>query len=113
MGLTHGPSLSILEPIHDPGWTINQWKIAFQFSERLLARIKKRSRLPDWYEDPVVAAVYVNRLSHCFASMQIYHATFGNLPQVGDRLIDEQEGLFIQERFIDGLQMTITLTLSN
>ncbi|UFH52501.1 hypothetical protein [Spirosoma sp. KNUC1025] len=113
MEFTHAPTQSIIESIHYPEWTIGQWQIAFLFSERLLADLKKISRLSNWYEDQIVAATYVDRANLCFISIKKYHAMFGSLPQIGDRLFDEDTGLFVQERSINGRQMTITYTLSN
>lgn len=102
----------LLEAIEHKEWSVEGWKIKFILSERQLHEVKKLSRVSNWYEDPIVVATCMNRLCICFDSIQNYYKTFGMLPQIGDRLFDEDAGLIIQDRSIDGHLMTITFTLS-
>lgn len=109
---TNQPVQSIVDSIHLPHWTIRDFKLVFLFSERILTEIKKLSNLPNWYEDPLTAATYIDRLNTCFASIDQYYKAFGTLPQLGYRLYNEDTGMLIQECSIDGELMTITFTLS-
>ncbi|GAB4022062.1 hypothetical protein [Spirosoma koreense] len=103
---------SIIDTLDHPDWKIDGWQIKFMLSERLLHTIKKRSEIDNWYEDPAVTAVWMKKLRICFTSMQIFHQYFNVLPHVGDRLFDEDSGMIVQERSIDGNVMTITFTVS-
>ncbi|WP_223860831.1 hypothetical protein [Spirosoma validum] len=104
---------SIVDALDHPDWKIQGWQIKFLLSERLLHEIKKISRVSNWYEDPVIADTWTNKLFICFNSIQNYYKVFGVLPQVGDRLFSEESGLIVQERSIDGNVMTITFTLAS
>lgn len=106
------PTQSVIERIYYVEWLIQDWKIGFLLSDRLLAEISKLSRVDNWYEDPIIVDTYIDRINICFNSIQQYYTTFGILPQVGDRLYDEETGMIIQDRSIDGGLMTITFTLS-
>lgn len=108
MDFTNQPAQSILSAIHYEEWSLNGWAIAFLFSERVLTEIRKLSREENWYEDPVIASTYIDRLNLSFLGIQKFHATFGMLPQVGDYLFDEEMGLVVQGRSIDGGLMRIT-----
>ena len=112
MNAASQPSPSIMESLHYSSWTINGFKIVFLLSERILMEIKKLSHLPNWYEDAAAADIYIDRLNLCFTSVQKYYTAFGILPQIGDRLYNEDTGMIIQNRAIDGSVMTITFTLS-
>lgn len=112
MKSAYKPAQSVVDSLHREEWTINEFKIVFLLSERILMEIKKLSRVADWCEDPVVADTYIDRLNRCFTSIQKYYTAFGSLPQVGDRLCGEDTGMIVQERSIDGNLMTITFTLS-
>jgi len=112
MSFANKPTRSVVESLHYSQWTINGFKIVFLLSERILTEIKKVSRLPNWYEDPVAADTYIDRLHLCFTSVQKYYSAFGSLPHVGDRLYNEDSGMIIRDRAIDGRLMTITFTLS-
>ena len=112
MNFANQPAQSIIQSLHYSRWTINDFKIVFLLSERILHEIKKISRLPNWYEDPVAADTYIDRLNLCFTSVEKYYKAFGILPQVGDRLYNEDTGMIVQDRAIDGGLMTITFTLS-
>ena len=112
MNFTIRPAQSVIESVHYPEWIIREWKIVFLFSEKLLGQIRKLSKVNNWYEDPVIVEAYLDRVNVCFISIQKYHATFNILPQVGDRLYDEDTGMIVQDRAIDGELMTITFTLS-
>jgi hypothetical protein len=103
---------SIMEAITEHGWAIKGWKIHFLFSEKQLHQVKKLSVIDRWYEDPIVIDTCHDRLRTCFKSIRKFHATFGMLPQVGDRLFDEDSGLIVQERSIDGDLMIISFMLS-
>jgi len=103
---------SIIESISEPDWSIKGWKIHFLFSERQLHQAKKLSVIDKWYEDPIVIATCHDRLRTCFNSIREFHNTFGSLPQIGDRLFDEDSGLLVQERSIDGDLMIISYMLS-
>ena len=112
MDTTNKPAQSVVESLHYSKWTINDFKIVFLLSERILSEIKKLSGQPNWYEDMAAADTYIDRLNLCFTSVEKYHTAFGILPQVGDRLYNEDTGMIIKERAIDGDLMTITFTLS-
>ena len=103
---------SIVEAIEDQDWVVNEWKVKFLLSERYLHQVKKLSRVDNWYEDPIVTSTVMDRLNVCFTSLQTYYKTFGTLPQIGDRLFNEDSGLIIQSRSIDGDLKTLTFTLS-
>ena len=102
---------SIVDSLDHPDWRIEGWQIKFLLSERLLSEIKKISRVSNWYEDPVIADTWIERLWICFNSIQNFYTVFKVLPQVGDRLFNEESGLIVQERSIDGNVMVITFTL--
>lgn len=103
---------TIMESITQQDWSIKGWKIYFLLAEKQLHQVKKLSGIENWYEDPIVIDTCYDRLCTCFRSIRKYYDTFGILPQVGDRLFDEDSGLIIQDRSIDGDLMTITFTLS-
>lgn len=103
---------SIVDALDHPDWTIEGWQIKFLLSERLLHDVKKLSRVSNWYEDPIIADTWTDKLFVCYTSIQTYYKIFRALPQTGDRLFNEESGLIIQERFIDGNLMSITFTLS-
>lgn len=102
----------VVDTHHDPKWVIDQWRIQFLFSERLLTTIKTRSSKPNWYEDADVALEYMAQLCICFKSIHSFHTSFGVLPVIGDRLFDEDTGLKIIDRCIDGELRTVTFVLS-
>lgn len=104
---------TIIDPIERIDWEIENWKIKFVLSDRVLGLVKKQSKLDNWYEDPVITDAWVERMDICVYSIQKFYKTFGALPHVGDRLFDKTTtGAAIEERSIDGYQMTITFTLS-
>ena len=104
---------TIIDPIEHTTWTIQNWKIKFVLSDRVLGVVKKQSKLDNWYEDPSVTDAWIERMDICVYSIQKFHKSFGALPQVGDRLFDKTTtGATIEERSIDGYLMTITYTLS-
>lgn len=102
----------VVDTHHDPKWVIDQWHIKFLFSERLLTTIKHRSNKPNWYEDSDVALEYMVQLCLCFKSIHSFYTSFGGLPVIGDRLFDEDTGLKIIDRCIDGELRTVTFVLS-
>ncbi|MBD2756993.1 hypothetical protein [Spirosoma validum] len=106
------PVQPVISSLHYEQWRIETFRIKFLLSERILTEIRKLSRQPNWYEDPIVAATYIDRVNDCFISIKKFHALFGVLPQIGDRLYNEDTGMIIQDRSIDGNLMTITFTLS-
>lgn len=112
MNFTRQPIQPVIASLHYQEWIINDFKILFLFSERVLTEIRKLSRADDWYEDTVVSATYIDRVNSCFISIEKYYHAFGILPQVGDRLYNEDTGMIVQEQAIDGDLMTITFTLS-
>ena len=112
MNFPSKPVQSVVDSLHYSQWTINGFKIVFLLSERILVEIKKISRVANWYEDQVAANTYIDRLHLCFTSVERYYTAFGILPQIGDRLYNEDTGMIIQDRSIDGERMTITFTLS-
>ncbi|MFD2938349.1 hypothetical protein [Spirosoma flavum] len=101
-----------MEAISKPDWKIKGWTIHFLLSEKQLHRVKKLSTLDNWYEDPIVVDTCHDRLQTCYNSIQQYYDTFGLLPVVGDRLFDEDSGLIIQDRSIDGDLKIISFTMS-
>ncbi|WP_020606015.1 hypothetical protein [Spirosoma spitsbergense] len=103
---------SIMETIAQPDWSIEKWQIHFLLSEKYLHQVKKLSKITRWYDDPVIVDTCHDRLRTCFQSIRDFHDTFGILPQVGDRLYDEDSGLLVQDRSIDGGLRVITFTLS-
>lgn len=103
---------TLLDTLTHETWTINDWSIRFILSERVIKLISKTARYPVWYEDDATHKVWIDKLTVCFNSIQGCYQTFGWLPQVGDRLLDGDLGLMIQERSIDGNIKTITLTLT-
>jgi hypothetical protein len=103
---------SVVDTHRNDRWVIAKWHIQFLFSERLLVAIKHRSNLPNWYEDIDVAIEYMAQLAICFNSINAFYETFGSLPMIGDRLFNEDTGLIIKDRCIDGGLRTITFVLS-
>ncbi|MFD2574144.1 hypothetical protein ACFSUS_26140 [Spirosoma soli] len=103
---------SIIEAIEFHEWVMRGWKVKFLLSERLLHQVKKMSPVDEWYDDPIIVATVMDRLGICFISIQEYYTTFGLLPQIGDRLFNEDSGMLIQDRSIDGTLKTLTFTLS-
>jgi hypothetical protein len=103
---------SIMETISQPDWSVREWQIHFLLSEKYLHQVKKLSKMACWYDDPVIIDTSYDRMRACFQSIQDFHDTFGILPQVGDRLYDEDTGLLVQDRSIDGGLRVITFTLS-
>lgn len=97
--------------IHET-WTINDWSIRFILSEKVIKLIGKTARYPVWYQDDATQTVWMDKLTVCFNSIQRCHQTFGWMPQVGDRLLDGDLGLMIQDRSIDGNLQTVTFTLT-
>ena len=112
MDFTRKPIQLVIASLHYEEWIINDFKILFLLSERVLAEIRKLSPTNDWYNDPVVSATYIDRVNTCFISIQKYYDAFGTLPQVGDGLNNEDTGMIVQDRSINGGLMTITYTLS-
>ncbi len=104
---------SVVDTHRDDHWVIAKWHIQFSFSERLLVTIKHSSNSPNWYEDVDVAVEYMAQLEICFNSINAFHESFGSLPSIGDRLFNEDTGLMIKDRSIDGGLRTITFILSN
>ncbi|MBD2753929.1 hypothetical protein [Spirosoma validum] len=109
---TTKPTQPLIECLHLTQWIINDFKIQFLLSERILTEIRKISCVSNWYEDPVASATYIDRVNVCFISIRQYYLDFGSLPQIGDRLYNEDTGMIVQDRSIDGGLMTITFTLS-
>ncbi len=112
MNFTGLPPQSIVESLHYEEWTVNDFKIVFLLSERILTEIKKASQVAHWYEDPIVASFYIDQVNTCFISIRQFHKAFGVLPQIGDRLYNEDTGLLVIDRSIDGGLMTVTYVLS-
>ena len=104
---------AIVETIEHHDWLIKEWKIKFLLSESQLREVRMLSRVSNWYEDPVIADTWNEKLSTCFKSIQTFYKTFGVLPQIGDRLFDSDLGMMIENRSIDGDMMTITFTVSD
>ncbi|QJD78436.1 hypothetical protein [Spirosoma rhododendri] len=107
------PIQSVVDVFGSDDWYINEWKIQFLLSERHLYEIRKIASTVNWYEDQIVAATCTSRLAICFESIYKYHKTFGTLPIIGDRLFDEDSGMKVHDRSIDGASMTITFVLGN
>ncbi|MCK8494560.1 MULTISPECIES: hypothetical protein [Spirosoma] len=104
---------AIVDTFEHDEWVIQEWKVRFLLSEKQLHFIKKHSTVFNWYEDQLIADTWEEKLKICFNSIHKFYRTFGVLPQVGDRLFDEDTGLLILDRSIDGGLMTVTFTLSN
>jgi hypothetical protein len=104
---------SVVDVFVNDEWCIDDWKIQFLLSERHLYEIRKISSVSNWYEDQVIAATCMSKLTICFESIYKFHKTFRMLPVIGDRLFDEDTGMKIQDRSIDGSLMTITFVLGN
>lgn len=103
---------SVVDTHRSNRWVIEKWHINFLFSERMLVTIKHRSKVPNWYEDMDVATEYMSQLEVCFNSINAFHKSFGSLPVIGDRLFNEDTGLLIKDRSIDGGLRTVTFVLS-
>ncbi|QJD79580.1 hypothetical protein [Spirosoma rhododendri] len=103
---------SVVDTHRDTRWIIDKWHIQFLFSERMLVSIKHRSKALNWYEDADVAIEYMAQLEICFNSIRAFHKSFGSLPIIGDRLFNEDTGLIIKDRCIDGGLRTVTFVLS-
>ncbi|GAB3044988.1 hypothetical protein [Spirosoma pulveris] len=103
---------TIIEAIDHPDWMLEEWRVKFLLSERMLHEVKKLAGIENWYEDPVITDIWRTRLGICYTSIFSFYTTFGILPQIGDRLFDEDTGLIIQNRSIDGQFKTITFTLN-
>ncbi|SFF33860.1 hypothetical protein [Spirosoma endophyticum] len=112
MNFTKQPVQPVINSLHYTEWIIKDFKVLFLLSERILTEIRKISLVDNWYEDPIASATYIDRVNTCFISVRQYHKAFGILPQVGDRLYNEDTGMIVQDRSIDGGLMTITFTLS-
>ena len=97
MNFTGLPPQSIIETLHYDEWTIKDFKILFLFSERVLTAIKNASQVINWYKDPVVASFYIDQVNTCFTSIRQFYKAFGVLPQVGDRLYDQDAGLLVTD----------------
>lgn len=105
-------NVSVVDTHRDARWVVEKWHIQFLFSERMLVSIKHRSKAPNWYEDVDVAMDYMAQLEICFNSISAFHKSFGSLPVIGDRLFNEDTGLLIHDRSIDGGLRTVTFVLS-
>lgn len=103
----------LIDPFESADWRVEDWHIKFMLSERLLTHARKQSNQRDWYEDSHIIGTWNKLMITCFHSVQRYHRTFHNLPTIGDRLFNEDTGWMIQDRSIDGDQMTITFTLDS
>lgn len=103
---------AIVDTIEHEDWVVRGWEIKFILSDRLLHQVKLLSRVDHWYDDPVVADTYVSKMNVCFNSIQQFYNTFGMLPQIGDRLFNEESGVIVQDRSIDGNLRQITFTVS-
>ncbi|GAB3779606.1 hypothetical protein GCM10028818_30440 [Spirosoma horti] len=104
---------TLIDAIEHEKWTVNEWSVQFILSEKQLHLIKKLSPVEDWYENQLVIDDWMVKLEVCFYNVEKYYESFGCLPQYGDRLSDEDLGLMIQERAIDGTSKTITFVLSS
>lgn len=102
---------AIVDGIDHPDWTIQEWGIKFVLSDELLHQVRKLSSVEPWYTDPVVVDTWLLKLSVCFTSIRLFYNTFGLLPQVGDRLSDDDTGLSIRGRSVDGRRKYLTFTL--
>ncbi|MBD2753394.1 hypothetical protein [Spirosoma validum] len=103
---------AIVDTIEQDTWMVRGWKIKFILSDKLLHQAKLLSRVDHWYDDPIVADTYIEKMAVCFNSIQQFHHTFGLLPQVGDRLYNEESGVIVQDRSIDGGLKHITFRVS-
>lgn len=103
---------AIVDTIEHEDWVVRGWEIKFILSDRLLHQVKLLSRVDHWYDDPVVADTYVSKMNVCFNSIQQFYNTFGMLPQIGDRLFNEESRVIVQDRSIDGNLRQITFTVS-
>lgn len=103
---------AIIDIIDHPDWMVRGWQIKFLLSDKVIHQVRLLSRVDNWYEDPVIADTWMNKMSICVNSIQQFYDTFGLLPQVNDRLSDEDTGLMVQDRSIDGRLKTIIYTLS-
>ncbi len=103
---------TLIDAIEAEIWVVNKWRIKFILSEKQLHLIRKSSGATDWYENESIKSIWMDKLTDCFQTILEFHQTFGQLPQSGDRLTDEDLGLLIQERSIDGKLKTITYILS-
>ncbi|UFH54628.1 hypothetical protein [Spirosoma sp. KNUC1025] len=79
----------------------------------MLHDIKKGAKSNTWYEDPIIVAFWMEKLWMCFKNIHKFHTTFKTLPQVGDCLLNEPSALIVQQRSIDGENMSILFTLSD
>ncbi|AKD54368.1 hypothetical protein [Spirosoma radiotolerans] len=104
---------TLIDAIEHEKWTVNDWRVQFILSEKQLHLIKKLSPIEDWYENQSVIDDWMVKLDVCFFNLEKFYDAFGYLPQYGDRLSDEDLGLMIQERAIDGSSKTITFVLSS
>jgi hypothetical protein len=103
---------AIVDSIEHPHWVIQGWQIKFLLSDKLLHQAKLLSRVDNWYEDPVIADTWQQKVSVCFNSIFQFYDAFGQFPQVGDRLFNEESGMIVQDRSIDGNLKQMTFTLS-
>ncbi len=103
---------TLIDTLTNETWTLNDWNIRFILSEKVIKLISKTAMYPIWYEDPVTHKTWIDKLTVCFTTIQRCHQTFGWFPQVGDRLLDGDLGLMIQDRTIDGNLKAITFTLT-
>ena len=104
---------TLVDAIEHEQWTVNDWRVQFILSEKQLHLIKKLSLVEDWYENQLVMDDWMGKLTECFYNIEKFYGSFGYLPQYGDRLFDEDLGLIIQERTINGTSKTITFILSS
>lgn len=103
---------TLIDTLSHEAWIINGWKIHFVLSEMVIHQISKTTPYPVWYENETTSQVWMQKLGLCFTSLERCYQTFGWLPQIGDRLFDEDLGLMIKDRSIDGTMKTITFTLT-
>lgn len=104
---------TLIDAIEHEQWTVNDWRVQFILSEKQLHLIKKLSPVDDWYENQLIVDGWMVKLDTCFYNIEKFYESFGCLPQYGDRLSDEELGLMVQERAIDGTSKTITFILSS
>ena len=102
---------AIVNGIEHADWVVRGWKIKFLLSDKLLHQARMISRADHWYDDPVTMATWLMKMTVCFSSIRQFYDTFGYLPQVGDRLFDEDTGLIILDRSIDGGLKQLTFRL--
>lgn len=103
---------TLIDTLEHEKWVLKDWKVRFLLSEKVIKVISKKALYPIWYEDEVTYEDWMKKLTVCYNSVQTYHDTFGLIPQIGDRLYDEDLGLMVQDRSIDGRLKTITFTLT-